>query len=459
MLRLKKFMEYIKSHDKTFCFAIVFLIIIIINLKSKDSLFYYDSSNYWTLADNFIRDGKFNLLFYNATRGYAFPLALLLIKLIALGLRCDSVIVFKIVSALFFSCFFSKLIPSLFEKLLDKKISIIKNLSFSFLMIYFWRGYFIYPLSDFVALFCLVLIIYFNLMLNNKNLYPIFFIGILLAIVTSVRPSYEILIMPVIIYAVFLIVRSNKSKIIMRLSILILSLIVGFLPQLYINYNYFKVIDPFVVTDSLYLKQLGWGINVQKYETNIGTDYKAAGVDFNDPQGESIMKRENISSISSYIEYVKLVIKYPVDFICIYSKHLFNGLDITYHTPYVGKIYENRIMFSMINYSIWFVAIAMLIKMKKKVIENKKFIINGILLILPSLLSLPGAIEIRFFLPFYLIAYSIICYTNLAKLFYKNRKLYIRKYFIAYILFIIICFLISSNTFSNIAGGSYILNL
>ena len=116
-------------------------------------------------------------------------------------------------------------------------------------------------------------------------------------------------------------------------------------------------------------------------------------------------------------------------------------------------------IFSIINYTIWFLTLGNIIdKLKynvKKIDFNLIIIILSV--ILTSLVGIVGAVETRFLMPLYIFAYANAihaCYD----IKYKRElvaKNIVRLGFI-YIIFIGICFTMSSNTYSNIQGHNVI---
>src|SRR4029434_1304891 len=48
--------------------------------------------------------------------------------------------------------------------------------------------------------------------------------------------------------------------------------------------------------------------------------------------------------------YLRLVAGRPLLFASIYARHLFNGLDVGYSTPYVTRLLPRSLVFALVNY-------------------------------------------------------------------------------------------------------------
>lgn len=470
-----------------FSFSVVLLFIIIYGIYKSDLTFYHDSAQYWNLGKTFVDNNDFSILNYKEPlRGYLLPLCNFFTYLLSTILHVNEITLFRILNSLFIAFFISVLIPSFFSLLFKKEISLVQNLSFAFLIVFFWRGYFLYPLSDFPALFFIFAGLYLILLLNKRlesmkikilNIVICLVVGICISASTNIRPTYQITIIP---FFLLLFICFYTRDINLRTGILytvctLVGLLICYVPQLYINYYNFHIISPFVPTEiayggrSLFLNQINWGISLQKYETNIGSNFPQPQINFIDNQGLNILMSENINSITSIGQYIILLAKYPFDFMCIYFRHFFNGLDITYSSAYVENVYKSRIIFSLLNYSLWFLFSSIIIKKLKNFTENKikSFMEHKanslmgaliyLILVSPAIISIVGAVEIRFFLPFYIICYATICYySSFGSIRQRLRKTQILDW-IALLIFIVICFTLTANTFSNLQNGIMLL--
>jgi hypothetical protein len=90
-------------------------------------------------------------------------------------------------------------------------------------------------------------------------------------------------------------------------------------------------------------------------------------------------------------------------------------MDITYRTPYVNQLNRGRVIFSLLNYSLQFIFLAAIIIWLPVLLKEKRIIAHIVILVLPAFLSLPGAVEVRFFLPVYFIMYLTVTYLVLPR--------------------------------------------
>ena len=76
-----------------------------------------------------------------------------------------------------------------------------------------------------------------------------------------------------------------------------------------------------------------------------------------------------------------------------------------------------------------------------------------LILLLPSLVSIPTVVEPRFMLPFYFVAYGIVAFFVLPRFLglpYKAQAGHLRQHALAYGAFVLICFLLSAATFAGL---------
>lgn len=337
-------------------------------------------------------------------------------------------------------------------------------------MFYFWRDHFLYPLSDFPGLlfFLISLVIVLVLPKFQKNTLTLIILSLLLGFSSylsyNIRTTYIINIIFIFIYLFFKKVSiKNKAFIIF---FMILGILIASIPQILVNLKNFNTFS--ILVNQSYRQQpfliyaLRDGIKIQKYETNIDLQtYPKNAVEFIDPIGKLI----NIDDINSIIDYLKIFIKRPFDFLGIYFRHFFNGLDIMYPTVYVTNIFRLNKSFSLINYTNWFIFINFLYRNLKFQNNNFNFKITFLFSSLPILFILPIYAEVRYYLPIYILSYGIVGYLISLKLY--NIKKYIKKIIfelknknvnfynfikiiLLYFIFIITCFTLQAYTYNSL---------
>lgn len=465
-------------------FLVVSPVILCLNLIHADFTFYYDSLGYWAHSSFFIKNGFFSFLNYDfPLRGYLFSFLIFVISNLSQLVRIPPHIGYEVLASLTFGASITIVIPEVVSILFHKKIAFLQILLFSFLALYFWRGFFFYPLTDLPAFFFVILGIYILLKFAN-HWWMVVFTGLLWGGSTLLRPSYVISLMPVLCWGWYYYrgeINLRLWPIVARFLAILAGLILVFTPQVATNLKNYGIFSPFTQTQlfyngsDLFSIQLGWGLDLQKYETNIGTTYPSPQVRFLDSQGDSILVKSGYKSSVDGVQqigpdhpltpekYLELVSKYPLDFIVIYERHLFNGLDIIYDTPYVTNIYANALLRRFINYSIWFLAViyvASKISTKRiRLISSELFL--PAILALPSLLSIPTAIEVRFMLPLHFMVYTLVAFWILPGFFsldVAKKKDIILRHLFFYACFLVLCFMLSANTYMGLEYGSYVFS-
>jgi hypothetical protein len=460
-LSLPKVIVFLKNKNNSILsFLLLFLCLIFISKFHTNLGFPGDSGDYWQHSKDFIYNNKFSFLNYKyPLRGYSFPFILFVIRQCAQFLRIEQILFFKLVNIAFFSFSIGVLVPSFFQLLNCKKIYQYQIIIFAFIFLAFWSGFVAYPLTDFISVFVIFGSLYLLEYVTkyNKNHYFLIFSGLLLGVALNSRPIYQISAVIIILYFIYNIFIKKAT---IRLFLLyLIGLMIVLSPQIYINYFNFKTVSPFVPTKvayktkDLYLTQLIFGLNVQRHECGL----------FIDRQGEGLLRTKNPpsftygkdfntyifnKSIISYKQYLSLVYNHPFDFITIYARHLFNGLDTFHNDLYYCDIYASRLIYSFFNYSLWFLFFIYLFcywKLSKPIYPYIYYLVIAI----PSIFSIPTAIETRFFIPVYLLMYATICFSVIPIVKLSIAKKISIKHLIIYLIFIAFCFGISSIIFSQ----------
>ena len=483
MSMLTNIWHVLKTSPNYVSFLLISPIILYFNLNTFDFVFYYDSLGYWTHSGEFIKNGMFSFHNYDLPlRSYLFSFLIGIIKVIARSINLSSYVFYEMVISLVYSFMITVVLPDIVYRLFGKKVGVLQILVFSFLALYFWRGYFFYPLTDLPA-FLLVLLGVWILVRFQKE----WWIGLLTGCVWGgavlFRPSYQMSLLPLLVWAWYFYhkeIHLSAQNVAARVLTILAGMILVFGPQIAINLHNYGIFSPFAQTqlyykykgNDLFSVQLGWGLNVQKYETNIGSTYPIAEVRFLDPHGENILIRAGYKSepysTSGKIgpdtplklgQYIELIGQYPLDFLSIYARHFFNGLDIRYDTVYISDIYIKKLLFRLTNYTIWFLVLVYLTRKaweRKISWSNSRFLLP-VIFALPALLSVPTAVEVRYMLPLYFMAYALVAFWVLPQFFALDttgKKKILFKYLLWYSCFIVLCFMLSSNTYMHLEYGT-----
>ena len=161
-------------------------------------------------------------------------------------------------------------------------------------------------------------------------------------------------------------IRKEFVKNILVLSLpLLIGIIIAGLPQSTINKIHNDTYYPIVMTEkysgnqNLFLLQLNWGITYSKYETYVGEEsqYSSPGVRFKDNTGVRIIDLEGGEYPNSIGEWFALVLRYPLDFIGIFGRHIVSYITPTYSEIYVKNLNANKTGIISVNIGLYIILV------------------------------------------------------------------------------------------------------
>ncbi|WP_288842429.1 hypothetical protein [uncultured Deefgea sp.] len=410
-----------------FSFFVLFLFVLSFHLFRDVTQFYWDSNEYWF---NSFPQWMFN--FPPSIRGYVVSFFFLPVHLFSFLFYGAEIFWYRIYFSLMFSYFFIFVFPRVYFHLFGGFLSPVRVLIVPFLVLLLLPGVVLYPLSDLLSFSFLVVSLYFLHVPSSRSVYFRFFMsGLFLYAAYNSRTIYIFPFVFVFGYNVYCIA---KSSTISRKAVILLTFFSGILvasiPQIAINLNSKNTFSPMVITKnplsttnvSLFSAQLMWGITIQRYETVIDPNAISPGRYYMDRAGINIFHKEALSidkvSIPSYFS---LLLKYPVDFVGIYGRHFFNGLDLRDGIIYIEDSLSQSSWLSLFNSLLIFLAL-FTVCVRYTNYSSKGYSDLAIkptrnsslfwffVLISPVLFIVPGAIETRFFLPLHLLLWATIAY-------------------------------------------------
>jgi 4-amino-4-deoxy-L-arabinose transferase-like glycosyltransferase len=364
----------------------------------------------------------------------------------------------RVLGALTAGALFGWLVPTLWATVTKSSpISVIRRLVFAGLGFLFWRDYFNFCLTDFLSL--LLLGVAMLLLLRKPGVVAALLAGVTLGAVTNLRPVY-LSIVPIVALLAFLPhtiqpwwLRNT------RVLFLIMGLILSMVPQYYSNYYHTGIRSGLVLTSdpkqpNLFLQQLGWGLEMQKYETNVGGDYPLAQMRFEDHRGKELLANSGYGQFENFGQYVQLCLNKPWQMCGVFTRHLFNGLDLQYPTPYIQEVFVPTWPLALLNYSVIWGALLLAIALRPKSSwgEQISLLLVLLALLLPCLEVLPTAIECRFLLPLHLLFIALISFTAEPMVWWRKANYRIRIGLIAsYLVVITAGFSASASAQSHLA--------
>ena len=391
--------------------VVVILIVYLLYLPTSGyERLYFDAEEYWTIAKQYYPGGDFSFLsYFTFLRGYFFPLFLAPLTQFSAANGFSPLAVTQVQGACVAALVFGWCGPALWQAVRGGAApSLGRRLVFAGLGFVVWRDYFNFCLTDFLAL--LALGISLMALLRGQGVRSALVAGIALAAAANMRPVYQLAVPAVAVLALLPGAGGTRRSGLVRGGALVLGAAFGLLPQTYSNHHHAGITSPWVQTHkpgepNLYLNQLGWGLFMQKYETTIGRDYSETGMRFIDGQGLLLLKSTGQPNFTEASQYVRLCLAQPGPVAGVWLRHLFNGLDVQYSTPYIKQVYVTTWPLAWLNYTIIWGGLLMLVS-RRWARPSVHWLRPGLVvlaLLVPCMATLPTAMECRFLLALHLL--------------------------------------------------------
>ena len=445
------------------CFPVVALAYGLHFLLSGYNRFYHDATEYWQLGDRFDHNGHFSLVAYdNPWRGYSLPLLNHTLHVVAGGAGLGDVTIVKIFGALLAATLGVIVIPRLARELFPAAtFGLGRVLALNALIFLYWRDHFDFSLSDFPSLLVAAIGL-LGLLRATPQGYLLAGLGFGLA--ANIRPGYLLAAIAVIAVAGVLPLRPWNWRLRGTAASLVLAgALVASFPQMLINHHQRGSWSPFVPkAHEISLVQLWQGMRAQKYETYVGppSGYPKPGVFYLDPATKHVVEQEHISPVtrsgyeefSSYGKYIRMFFDHPAEMAAGYVRRLFNGLDVKYPTPYVRDLGDRPLVLSLLQYTLMFLAIARLLLPDARRALGPIRWTGIVLLVIPCVTAVTGAVEPRYFLPLQLLVYMLVCFGPDSRTFLlggsDGRRVGL---VVSYAAFVLVCLTLSSATLAQTA--------
>ena len=147
---------------------------------------------------------------------------------------------------------------------------------------------------------------------------------------------------------------------------------VASLPQMLMNQRHHDTWSPSIpIASEQHLVTTWTGMRAQKYETYVGPPtaiHNPACSTSTRQHSACSSRRTSRRSLASTdrrfratARYLQLVLEHPIAMSASYARHLFNGLDVKYPTPYIRDLDDTSTLLSLLLYTLLFVALARLL--------------------------------------------------------------------------------------------------
>jgi hypothetical protein len=392
-------------------FTLAFAAALLVALTQAPKYFYYDSGDYWSVGETFVSHGDFSLSNYaSPLRGYLLPLTYHGLHGLARALRWSDSSAVKIFNALLLALIATVLAPKLAEATWPERAwSASRRLALLALLLIFWSGYLNFPLSDIPGLaVALAAIVVMSWPCSARSM---LLAGAAIAAAVDVRPSYILLLAALPLLALLdLRGRPDRRRHAVRLPLYLGLAVASFalvsLPQSLAMHRHFRTYS-FIpgAPEELESLQLGNGMELQLYGTYVGTGH-APEMNYPDATGAALLARQSLRQLNS-TKYLELVLENPPTFAGIFARHLVNGLDLRYSTPYVERLSADWWL-RVGGFLLVFIALLRVLWPRARRGLGKALWRYAVTLFACGATALPSAVETRYMLPLFVLCYLLV---------------------------------------------------
>jgi len=400
-------------------FGLVFAATLTVALLESAKPFYYDSGNYWELGKTFIENGHFSLFnFDSPDRGYLLPLIDHGLQGMAVAFRWRSSSSAKLFNVVMFALIGAVLAPRFAEITWPSwRWTMGRRLALAALLVIFWSGYLDFPLSDFPALMLALLAL---VSIDHSDTPGWMLIaGFACGAAIDIRASYELLA-PVLVVLVawgWFERRGDQHALIARRSLCIVLFLTGLLvvslPQSLSSHRHFHTWS-FIPGSAGHVANINLtaGLSLQRYETYVGIGH-GPEMDYEDEGGSQLLAEQKDDSVSSTGQYLGLILSHPTTMAALLVRHIINGLDQRYTTPYVEHLNTgSHRWLRLAGFLLFFLALLRVLWPTARRRLGPARWRYPVALALCCATSIPAAMETRYLLPLYLLAYVLVLMPN-----------------------------------------------
>jgi hypothetical protein len=396
-------------------FAVACLGTLVVALLQSKKLFYFDSGNYWMLGETFVRHGNFSLLnFASPLRGYLLPLIDHALQGLADGFDWSASMSVKIFNVFVFASIGALLAPRVaMIAWPQQRWGPVRRILLATLLVVFWSGFLNFPLSDFPALAAMLLALV--AVAHPNSLWWMLLAGLATGAAIDARPAY-VLLAPLVLILLgwsWFERRDSEPLLSVRHAICLVLALIGFaavsLPQSLISHRYFRTWS-FVPGTAAHLEslQLTEGMNLQLVEGYVGPGHLPL-MRYEDPAGQQVLADEQGHVITGLGQYAGVVARDPLAIAGLFSRHLINGLDERYSTPYIEHLdTRSHRWMRLAGFMLAFLALLRVTwPAARRTLGSSRWR-YPVAVLLACATSVPSAVETRFLLPAYLLIYVLV---------------------------------------------------
>lgn len=383
--------------DRSLAFVLGCAWILSLQFRHDVTSFPFDSGIYWRLAvdpDLLPKDWLF--------RGYLFPLVLRSAVTAGAWVGLEPLTAFRVLSSGAYAAALAVLLPDTYGRIANAAVKLRSRLVVVGLVSLIYPGLLLYPLSDLPACTLLWLCVWGMLRSSDSvGMKAVAFAMVAGAAAAGAYNTRTIYLYPAILVAVIALWHWRARMHLLAAFALASALVTA--PQVWRNSAEHGIASANPTasrTKSLFVDQLRWGIVVQRYETSISPESPRPSVFYVDTAGQELLKEIcERGALSTIPDYARAVLTHPVAFSALYARHLLNGLDVRDGLVFVTKPSAKRHLAGLAS----FTAVLLALLAVSAGPSRRRRLLFLLVLALPALAILPGAVETRFLLPLLLL--------------------------------------------------------
>lgn len=409
-----------------------------------------DAGETWKVAKA-LADPTYHYHSYVEYRGFVVFVLSGIIYRLSMIFGTDSVSTFRFFASLMFAVLSALSLPTLLGRLVNVTPTLGKRLLCVATAFLFFRGYFLYPSNDPIALFFLLLSLNAATGVRRSAILRAAMAGLCLGAAILSRSNY-VLACP---FVFWLVIAHESAFTNMRWRtvgcVVALLLALGGMFLLNTRYGIYRASSiggkpntGSTSTNGLRVleAELTTGLRIQRVVWNAGDDRYPGTLAFAENRGRAVLVQEGRESgWLNLSQYASIGLRHPIDFVIIYARHLFDGMDAAYPTIYVQNAGSRSLFYSMLNYMLVFSSLFALMRNWRRIFKQLPVLLA---LALPALSCTPFPIEPRFFMPLSLLLLTYVIFSNPWA---QCSRESMRKMAALAACYVIACFAISAHVF------------
>jgi hypothetical protein len=392
-------LSFWQERRQAMAFVIVCLCLWLLHWTSGVTWFPADAGYYWSLSV------KNPSAVMTPLRGYVYPALLWPLRTLGEFLG-HPFLVFQMVSAGVYAWLFTGPISNLFARIFGGSPGLTKRVAIALVPAALFPGLFLFPLSDLPALVLVLLATRAMLATSGRRWWlAAGLAGVAMSAAYNIRTIYLFTFLAMLPLMAFHFMKGQTiARRAMAIGLFSCGALVVATPQMVFNHARGGAAVPWLEVNvgggsSLMAAQLLWGVTMQKAIGIRGAD-EVHGLYYRDAAGVAIRAAEGGHFVeNSLTAYARLVLRHPMAFVGIVTRHIVNGLDVRDGMVYERRRPEDRDWMSFVCATLLFTCGAIGLASR---IRMQNFL-SFIPLVLAIAAIAPGAVESRFFMPVYVV--------------------------------------------------------